>query len=423
MKIFIYLLLANLCIGKILAQAQKEQQENSVADDTQRLVIKITNPDQIPGEFRDTIPMPYGVPTSKRPLSLGFSLVNDNLLLGIRSGNDTGYTHGFLLDIGATNKNGITWGGRFFTGLYTKEGDFYQTDTGKLIESNKLEYGYLIDNEFYQRIYGDDLHYTKNGIRYEDKYVNELAKNKSVKDSWYAYDLEGKMWAIPTAISYGDVFKESIRFNEETMLKLFANNKSQGKWYLWSVEAGFRYLNSQDVNKFLATGIQKGWHNFLGKTLQHNIVKYDYIPDENDTKMGIILRASVGVQKGLYSGEKCSINFATNQGFQTGTAGTSSFVFGDISTQFHFGVGHRKNVLGFAIGADAQKNKKIFAGNYILGASFQTKRATYYTTFQIPFCQPFFNGNDVYQDRDTIQHMGVIFPLASKQESKAKEKN
>jgi len=380
-----------------------------------RLVYKATDAAQIPDGIKNIIPLPCEPVSEQHPLYISIALDNDNVLLGlIPSGNDKGYTHGVILDVGGTDKKGVTWGGSLFTGLYTKDVILYNTATGGVIEGISQPNGYLIDGIFYERIYGDDLHYVRNRQRIEDEEARQLAAQKGVPFAKYAYDANGKLWEIPNSNSAGPAGKVSNRFKEETIFKVFANNNVQGKWYLWSVEAGFAYLNSQKVNDLLASGIQKGWHKFLDNMSKEGVVQYNYFPDQTDKKMAVILKASVGVQKDLFKSKTCAVNISSKIGYKAGFSGEPSYAFAHIATQLQLnGNKHPEKNLILGAGINVQKTKKDFGGDVTLGASYQAKKIKYFTTFQIPFCSPFPGAPSPYQDRDLIQRFGAIIPLSN----------
>ncbi len=378
-----------------------------------KLVYKATDLNQIPEEIKKIIPLPTEPISKSYPLYISLALDNDNILMGlVPSGNDTGYTHGILIDVGGTDKKGITWGGSIFTGLFSKEVDLYTTNTGERFEIvGDSQSGYLIDGKFYEGIWGDDDTYYVNGnIRIEESEMKKIAKEKNSQLGTFGLDENGNRLRIKSfGADLPDGKEAAQHFKEETIFKAFANNNLQGKWYLWNAEAGFAYLNSQKVNKFLASGIQESWHKLLGKD---NAVLYEYLPDKNDDKIALLLKASVGVQKDLFKSKTCVVKISTNLGYRLGSSDENSYVFGDATAQLQ--LNGRKNphkILSLDSTLNVQKLKKDFSGDITLGVSYQTRKIKYFTTFLLPMNAKNVGAPSTYQDKDAIQRIGVLIPL------------
>lgn len=384
--------------------------EDVKSSSTERLVYKATHKDQIPASILNLISMPSVHVSEKYPLYISIALENDNILLGlVPSGNDVGYTHGVLLDVGGTDKKGITWGGSIFTGLYSKKGYVVKTIEGNIVDGDQLQQGYNIDGIFYERIYGSDSHFMKGDLRIEDSAMKSTLGGKFSPMQQFVVDKNGKRWEFKKFDSpHG---KQSIYFKEESIFKAFANNNLQGKWYLWSAEAGFSYLNSQHVNDLLGTGIQKGWHALL-KNSGQNVVQYHYIPDQNDEKIALHLKASIGVQKDLFLSKNCVVKISSNVGYRYSASEEPSYVFGNVSTQLQLG-SLKKSSKKLILSSDlnVQKNNKNLSGDLTVAVSYQTKKITYFSSILLPFQKANASATSQYQDYDPIQRIGVIIPL------------
>ncbi len=130
-----------------------------------RLVFEATEPAEIPVDLTKHIDL-----NQIDRLYISFALDNDNnRLFVIPNGDDKGYTHGLVIDVAGTTQNRITYGGSFYTGLFTQalsdaryERQIYFTEenTARAFATNRLQgkwYYWRADIGF-QQLNQSDVH-------------------------------------------------------------------------------------------------------------------------------------------------------------------------------------------------------------------------------------------------------------------------
>ena len=169
---------------------------------------------------------------------------------------------------------------------------------------------------------------------------------------------------------------------------------------------GLVQINGNQFHSALASGIQKGWHRAWGDLMD----QYNYIPDENDKKFGVVMAGSLGIQKDLLKTNNCVIRANSNVGQRISTipGGTFTGVSGGVEIKYYLGP-KKKRSLGLNMGTSAQTDFKEIELNANAALTYTTKKVTVFTSFQKPFKNPL--GPSKFTDPDMIQRMGVIIPL------------
>ncbi|MFZ4713812.1 MAG: hypothetical protein ACOYL6_08885 [Bacteriovoracaceae bacterium] len=328
-----------------------------------------------------------------------------------------------MIDIGGTTKKGITFGGTFYTGLYTKGVVTWEDKLGKKdlnLEPGKR--GLLKDGNFYERAF--DENNKSIGFRINGKIITDEEVETIFGEDISNLDWKTKVVTPDGKTKYLSRFdykneqthdknsgKRNQIFSEETILKLFANNHQQGKWYLWSVDMGFISINNNDFNSFLATGIQKKWHESLQAV--SDVTQYNYLASGNDNKFGIVMAGSVGFQKDLFKSQRCVIKVNANaaQRFSSLSGATYSSLSTNLSTKFKLGKISKdaKKSLAFNVGATTFTEYDSIGLNLNAGVTYTTKNVILFTTIQKPLdINP---STTNYNDLNLIQRLGIFIHI------------
>lgn len=327
----------------------------------QRLLYKVTDPEQIPALIMEEIPIPIHEISKKNPFYISIWQENDNIFLDqIKSGNDMGYTTGLKIEIGGVNKKGITYGGHIYTGLYSKRVlEVIGGDGSKEFRPFKGDWGNL----------------KKDFLKKDEK----LGKSDGT---------------------------QMLKFNEDTVISAFANNKKQGKWLFWDMSAGLAMMESQKHSKFKATGIQNSWHGLM------NIVDYSYLPDDQDRIYSGYLKGVVGAQKMLFDSKFCSMKVESSIGGSLSTSKGRNFLIAEIENEIGL-INKKKNKgklvqlnLGASINA-GDVNQAVVRG----GLNLNFHKIIITNQLMLPLKNGYTNGVATpYTDKDPIHRIGVIIP-------------
>lgn len=376
-----------------------------------RLLYVASKIEQIPLSFLEKIPEIENFYINEEyPLYLSIALENDNMLLGlIPGGDDLGYTHGVLIDLIGTTKSGITFGGSFATRLYTKELKFAFGLNNEIVRYEEYQHARVIDNQKYIRIFGNDLHYTLEGKRIEDEEVDRLVleTQQGKYFQYFAIDSFGKEIEVSGVLHHSAVRHQ--KFQEETIFEVFVNNSQRGSWFLWESKIGFVEINTDSVRKFLATGIQKTWHEALGKKIARQL---ENVPSGQSSKVSFFLRSSVGFQRNFLKSKKLIVKGSTNIGFHKNYLNGDDYFFGNISLNTTFKLKNNANTLVLNWNSYFQKSESEGGVGFSIDTKYNFKKLQIFSSFMIPI--KIFSDRDLYSDSDPIHRMGIIIPIRKK---------
>lgn len=328
-----------------------------------RLIYKITHPEQIPKLIRDELPIPDQEISKNSPFYISLWQDNDNIALNlIESGNDLGFSTGMQLEIGGVNRKGITYGGHLYTGLYTRRVLPVKTENGT------IDY----------RDFSGDWTNVKKDV--------PLKKNEKF---------------VPTD---GEQY---VKFNEDTVISAFMNNKLQGQWFLWEMKFGLAINESQKTSKLRATGIQEKWHKLL------NMVDYEYVPDNNDTRYAVYLKGVVGAQNRLFNNQNCSLDISEYLGANVATSGNRNFLIGEIQANLGLINSKKYNEKKIKINVGSKANVgQLNQINANVGININFHKIIITNQLMIPLTSGYSDGMATpFVDKDPIHRIGIIVPI------------
>lgn len=329
-----------------------------------RLIYKATKIEEVPEPMRKMIPAGTNISES---IPFYFSLYqdNDNPFYNGGIGNDLGYTFGAQVEIGITNKKGITFGASYYTGINSER---------------KIEV-------------------EKDG----KNYYKDFPKN-----DWKAFRANLEKGELVVEQPNKD---QHVLFNENSIISLFANNKEQGKWYIWDFTAGIATLNSQNVKGLGAANIQRNWHDLL------KIANFKYIPDKTENSYAAYLKAMVGVQKILFDEKNCSVKVSGSFGGSADIGGGKrTFLLTELNADL--GLIGKKNpnekLIHLQAGYDG-KLGNVKQSNIKAGFSIDFHRIILTNQVAIPLAKDGYTElATTYMDKDPIYRIGILVPLRIK---------
>jgi len=391
---------------KIICKVPPETYDNSY------IVRRYPNYAAMPLYLQNKVPP--DVKNSINPIYAGINLSNDNIFL-FGEANDTGGTH----ELGAYLKGKVgqkkTWKISFSTGLYTEPTEFKRS----ILEPGSSFFGINVNNNYYRLI--NDAQGQNNFYQIANNPSAPLISQEKMKllcncdprnhdtSRSYWFDNNGNIVKEDPKILPTTPTEDNIKFMELNVLGLTLDNYDADSLFIWSGGLSFVNYNTSKINPALATGIQRGWHKFLGgKTIQYN-----YVSMPQDNNLALILEGTFGVQKKLVPNDHCTLEASAELGGRLANGPYPSFVQGKVNLVFDY---HgKKNTYSVNLNIIGIHNKKGSGYKSTVGFSVTFRNENdlkFFTSFVIP--GPKDNYSPFHNDANTVGFFGAEVSIFGK---------